>query len=51
MVWGGKTMDFAIRLLEIREENAILLFIFPLFSILEGSRGKCGYLIFSIIFL
>lgn len=29
MVWGGKTMDFAIRLLEIREENAILLFIFP----------------------
>lgn len=33
MVWGGKTMDFAIRLLEIRK-NAILLFIFPfVFSI------------------
>jgi len=40
MVWGGKTMNFAICLFEIRD----------LFSILERPRGKWGYLIFSIIF-
>lgn len=38
---GGKTMNYAICLFEIRD----------LFSILERSRGKCGYLIFSIIFM